>query len=194
ARPDGVIISSIFIFCVLTLSAISRFFRATEIRIEEITFVDEASAQLWPLISGKKCHLVPLKPNAATECYTLKKREIEILYKITEPVAFVQVHLLDNRSDFFSPLKIKITRHNSDFIVHVQGAVAVANSLAYLSELLDPISIFLGLTRRNLMLQALKYLLWGEGEVGLVVYAILLRYWKWTPEDDVRPRIFLLSD
>ena len=29
---------------------------------------------------------------------------------------------------------------------------------------------------------------------ALPVYAILLRYWEWTPEEDVRPLIFLMSD
>jgi hypothetical protein len=28
----------------------------------------------------------------------------------------------------------------------------------------------------------------------LMVYTILLRYWEWTPYDDVRPLIFLMSD
>ena len=60
--------------------------------------------------------------------------------------------------------------------------------------MLDPISIFLGLTRLNLVTQALKYLFLGEGETGLMVYMILQRYWEWTPEDDVRPLIFLMSD
>ena len=27
-----------------------------------------------------------------------------------------------------------------------------------------------------------------------LVYAILLRYWEWTSEEDVRPLIFLMSD
>ena len=44
------------------------------------------------------------------------------------------------------------------------------------------------------MAQASRYLLFGEGEIGLVVYTILLRYWDWTLEEDVRPRIFLMSD
>jgi hypothetical protein len=39
--------------------------------------------------------------------------------------------------------------------------------------------------------QAVRYLLFGEGETGLMVYTILLRYWDWTPEEDVRPLIFL---
>ena len=42
--------------------------------------------------------------------------------------------------------------------------------------------------------QAFKYLLFGEGEIGVLVYEILVRYWESTPEDDVRPLIFLMSD
>jgi len=44
------------------------------------------------------------------------------------------------------------------------------------------------------MTQAMRFLLFGEGEVGLLVYKILLRYWDYTPEEDVRPCIFLMSD
>jgi hypothetical protein len=52
----------------------------------------------------------------------------------------------------------------------------------------------LGLTRHNLMTQSLRYVFWGEGETGLMVYKILLIYWEWTPEEDIRPLIFLMSD
>lgn len=44
------------------------------------------------------------------------------------------------------------------------------------------------------MTQALRYLLWGEGETGLMLYAVLVRYWESTAEEDVRPLIFLISD
>lgn len=44
------------------------------------------------------------------------------------------------------------------------------------------------------MTQSLRYLFWGEGEIGLMVYAILVRYWNWTPSADVRPTIFLISE
>lgn len=74
------------------------------------------------------------------------------------------------------------------------GAVAIANSIAYLSELLDPIGIVLGLTRRNLMHQSLNYPFWGEGEVGLLVYSILVRYWEFTNRIAPRPLIFLMSE
>jgi len=71
---------------------------------------------------------------------------------------------------------------------------AVADTIAFVSEAIDPISIFIGLTRRDLMAQAVRYLLFGAGETGLVVDTILLRNWDWTPKEDVRPLIFLLSD
>jgi hypothetical protein len=39
-----------------------------------------------------------------------------------------------------------------------------------------------------------RFLFFGEGETGLLAYAIFLRCWRSTAEDDVRPRIHLLSD
>jgi hypothetical protein len=106
----------------------------------------------------------------------------------------VHVHLLDNRSEFVAPLQVRVTRREEAYIIEVSQAIAIANTIAYVSELLDPISIFLGLTRQNLMTQALRYVLLGEGETGLMVYTILVKYWESTPEDDVRPLIFLMSD
>ncbi len=66
------------------------------------------------------------------------------------------------------------------------GALAVANTIACLSQLLDPVSIVLGLTHRNLMKQSLAYLIWGEGETGLAFYSILVRRWELT-ERNTRP-------
>ena len=93
-----------------------------------------------------------------------------------------------------APLCVEVRREGDHYLIEVFGAIAIANTIAYVSELLDPISIFLGLTRQHLMTQAFKFLLWGEGETGLLVYRILLRYWESTPQEDVRPLIFLMSE
>jgi hypothetical protein len=76
------------------------------------------------------------------------------------------------------------------------GAVAIANTIAYVSEAIDPISIFIGLTTtRHMMAQAVRYLFFGEGETRT--------YCLHHPDcaigtgrlrKDVRPRIFLMSD
>jgi hypothetical protein len=123
-----------------------------------------------------------------------KKAEIVRHYNVRGPFLFLHVNLLDNRSEFSAPLEVSLQKEGNDYVGEVSGAVAVANTIAFISEAIDPISIFIGLTRRDLMAQAVRYLLFGEGETGLMVYAILLRYWHWTPEEDVRPLIFLMSE
>ncbi len=104
------------------------------------------------------------------------------------------MYLRDNRSEFSAPLEVTVRREDDDYVVDARGAIAIANTIAYISEAIDPVSIFIALTRRDLMSQAIRYVLFGEGETGLIVYTILLRYWQWTPEEDVRPLIFLMSD
>ncbi len=191
-RPDGVIIASFFITIIIVLSALSRYRRATELRVSEIKLVDDQSLKLWPLLVGKKVNAVPLRTsNQAAR--VRKEREIRKYYHISGPMAFIHVNLIDDRSEFLAHLRVRVRQEGENFVVEVFGAVAIANTIAYLSELIDPITLFLGLARQNLVTQALRYLIWGEGEVGLMVYTILLRYWEST-KDVVRPIIFLMSE
>ena len=192
-RPDGVIIASIFIAGVLICSGISRYLRSTELRVSEVTFADDETARLWQGLTGKKVNLVPLRTNtpAARE---RKSVELRTYYAPRGPLAFIHVNLLDNRSEFLAPLRVRVTQQRDDYVIEVSGAIAIANTIAYVSELVDPISIFLGLTRQNLMTQSLRFLIFGEGETGLLVYTILLKHWESTIEEDIRPLIFLMSE
>ena len=132
--------------------------------------------------------------DSSEEARRRKRAQIARHYKAKGPFLFLHVNLLDNRSEFQAPLELTLRKEGDDYVGEVYGAPAIANTIAYISESIDPISIVLGLTRRDLMGQAVRYLLFGEGETGLMVYTILLRYWDWTPEEDVRPLIFLMSD
>jgi hypothetical protein len=192
-RPDGIIIASIFIFTMLTVSAFSRYQRSTELRVSGMVFTDHESEVLFERLKNKLVHLVPIRGDSY-RFRERKAREIHAHYKVRGPLAFVHVRLLDNRSEFFSPIALSVQREGENYVIHVTQAVAIANTIAYISELLDPISILLGLSRKNLMTQSLRFLLLGEGETGLMVYTILVRYWEWTPEEDVRPIIYLMSD
>ena len=192
-RPEGVIISSVFVLSILSFSGISRYLRASELRVSEMSFVDQNSAELWTTMVGKKVNLVPYSA-VDTLAMSRKAAGIRRHYSVSGPLAFIHVNLLDNRSEFVAPLRVQVKKVEENFRIEVSGAIAIANTIAYVSELLDPLSIFLQLTRQNLMGQSLRYILWGEGEVGLMVYQILLRYWEWTPPGDVRPLIFLMSE
>ena len=192
-RPDGVIIGTIFTLLLMLACGISRSMRSMEFRIPYGFFLDEESRTLTNVVRGKKVHLVPIK--RSTEAQRRRKRaEIVQHFKVNGPFLFLHINLLDNRSEFSAPLDVKVWMEGDDYVAEIYGAVAIANTIAFVSEAIDPISIFISLTRRGLMGQAIRYLLFGEGETGLMVYAILLRYWEWTPEDDVRPLIFMMSD
>jgi hypothetical protein len=192
-RPDGLIIGSIFTVLLMLACAVSRSMRAMEIRIPYGFFVNVESWSLGPELRGKKVHLVPMT-TSTLEDRRRKKAGISRHFKVAGPFLFVHVNLLDNRSEFAAPLEVDLWKEDGDYVAEVYGAVAIANTIAFVSESIDPITIFISLTRRSLTGQAIRYLLFGEGETGLMVYAILLRYWEWTPEEDVRPLIFLMSD
>jgi hypothetical protein len=192
-RPDGLIIGSIFTLLLMVACGVSRSMRSMEIRIPYGFFASVESWRLGPELRGKKVHLIPVKTSSA-EDRRRKKTEIARHFNVCGPFLFLHINLIDNRSEFAAPLEVNLRKEDGDYVAEVYGAVAIANTIAFVSESVDPISIFLSLTRRSLTGQAIRYLLFGEGETGLMVYAILLRYWDWTPEEDVRPLIFLMSD
>jgi hypothetical protein len=192
-RPDGLVIGTVFTLLLMISCGISRSMRAIELRVPHGYFADVESWRLGPELRGKKVHLVPTG-TSSPEDRRKKRAEITRHYHVRGPFLFLHVNLLDNRSEFSAPLELKLWKENGDYVAEVYGAIAIANIIAYVSEAIDPISILIGLTRRDLMGQALRFLLFGEGETGLLVYAILLNYWKWSPQEDVRPFIFLMSE
>ncbi|HET7293844.1 MAG TPA: hypothetical protein VFM88_15575 [Vicinamibacteria bacterium] len=192
-RPDGLIIGSIFTLALMVASGMSRSLRSVELRVPHGYFTDAESWRMGPELVGKKVHLVPIRTSSA-EARHAKRAELARHYSVRGPFLFLHVNLLDNRSEFSAPLEVTLRKEGDDYVGEVYGAIAIANTIAFVSEAIDPISIFIGLTRRDLMAQAVRYLFFGEGETGLMVYTILLRYWDWTTEEDVRPLIFLMSD
>ena len=192
-RPDGLIIGAILTLLLMLASGLSRSLRSVELRISEGFFADIESWEIGPELRGKKVHLVPIK-SSSVDARNKKREEIARHYNVRGPFLFLHVNLLDNRSEFSAPLEAMIRKEGNDYFAEVYGAIAIANSLAFVSECIDPISVFIGLTRRDLMTQAVRFILFGEGETGLMFYTILLRYWDSTPPGDVRPLIFLMSD
>jgi hypothetical protein len=191
-RTDGILIASAFIGFILIVSAISRYIRSTEIRVEGHYFLDDSSAALWQEMVRARVNVVPvmaLEPDLMER----RRRQVQDCYRAEGPFAFVKVDLLDNRSEFLSPLEVSVTKDGDDYRVSVSQAVARANAIAYLSELLRPRAVFMKLTGQNPMRQSMRYLLLGEGEAGLIVYSVLQHYWEKHPSAN-RPHLFLMTD
>jgi hypothetical protein len=192
-RPDGVYIATLFTLAIILASAASRYARASELRVEELHFVDAESEALWHEMSGKKVNLVPLKATDAKRLRA-KARHVRRYYHSEGPAAFLHVGLNDDRSEFESHLRARVYKEEDSYVIDIEGAVAIANVIAWVSEQIDPIAIYLQLSLENPFRQNFRYLLWGEGETGILVYEVLVKYWHFTPEDDVRPYIFLVSE
>jgi hypothetical protein len=192
-RTDGIIIACFFIMFILTVSGISRYWRAKELRVGGHRFADAESEKLWKIIAAGKVNLVPIGSLDSGMCAARTGKLLKN-YSIGRPLVFVHISLLDNRSEFLSPLVITVRKSGDQYLVEASQAVATANAVAYLSELLHPAAIYIRLSRHNLMRQSFRYFLLGEGETGLMVYTILLHHWEETPEQDERPCIFLMSD
>lgn len=192
-RPDGVYIATLFTLGILAASALSRYARATELRVEDLHFVDEESQRIWEEIRGKKVNLIPLR---ATDAKRLRAKASHVrrYYHAVGQTAFLHVGLADDRSEFEGRLVVRLYREDDHIVIDVEGAVAIANAIAWISEQLDPIAIYLQLSLENPFRQNFKYMIWGEGETGILVYEVLVKYWHATPEDDVRPYIFLVSE
>lgn len=192
-RTDGIVIASFFILFILTLSGISRYWRAKELRVGGHRFADAESERLWKLLVDKKVNMVPTG-SLDVQARAARAAKLRKYYHVDGVLVFVYVRLLDNRSEFLSPLEITVREEAGQYLVEASQAVAKANAVAYLSELLHPAAIYVGLSRQNLMRQSFRYFLLGEGETGLMVYTILQHLWESTPWEDQRPCLFLMSD
>lgn len=192
-RTDGIIIAACFIVFILTVSGVSRYWRATELRVGGHRLADAESERLWNTIAGQKVNMVAASSLEARERIQ-RAAKLRQHYKVDGVLAFVHIRLLDNRSEFLSPLEITVRQENGEYLVEAAQAVAKANAIAYLSQLLRPAAIYVGLSRQNLMRQSFRYFLLGEGETGLMVYTILQHLWEVTHDDSNRPRLFLMSD
>lgn len=160
-------------------------------RVSKFAFVDDASEQLWNSIRNKRVNLVPHHRDDPGYRVELKEK-IQHYYKLEGGIAFLLVKLMDNRSEFYSSLRVKVRREGPDYVIEARGATAIANTIAFLTNELHPISVVLGLTRRNVMKQSLAFVLWGEGETGLLVYSVLVKFWEANPGRD-HPLLFLMS-
>jgi hypothetical protein len=195
-RPEGILIASIFFAVIVVTSSISRWWRTSELRVTSHEFVDEKSQELFESLRGKKIDLVPIQPGNL-DWFRHKEDKIKRYYKETRQFAFISVRLRDDRSEFMAPLTIKVAPidGSNSFHIKVSGAVAIPNTVAYISEQLDPVSIYLGLARKNPMEQAISYVFFGEGEIGMLTYKVLVQYWETHPHEvHTRPNIFLMSE
>jgi hypothetical protein len=169
-RPDGIIIASIFIGCVLAISIFSRLWRAEEMRLKEFRFADDAARMLWTdiCLDGTFHVLVPHRPGQRS--LAEKEAEIRRKHRIPQgvPIVFLEVHYGDT-SDFENAPIIGVRQEGDFFVITAHDCVSVSHTIAQLAMEMtkngSPLDIVFGWSKGNRLKLALDFLLFGRGDV-----------------------------
>jgi hypothetical protein len=169
-RPDGIIIASIFIACVLAISLFSRFWRSEEMRLKEFRFADDAARMLWTdiCLDGTFQVLVPHRPGQRS--LAEKEAEIRRKHRIPQgvPIVFLEVHYGDT-SEFQNAPIIGVRQEGDFFVITAHDCVSVSHTIAQLAMEMtkngSPLDIVFGWSKGNRLKLALDFLLFGRGDV-----------------------------
>ena len=169
-RPDGIIIASIFIGCVLAISIFSRLWRAEELRLKEFRFADDAARMLWTdiCLDGTFQVLVPHRPGQRS--LAEKEAEIRRKHRIPPgvPIVFLEVHYGDT-SEFENAPIIGVRQEGDFFVITAHDCVSVSHTIAQLAMEMtkngSPLDIVFGWSKGNRLKLALDFLLFGRGDV-----------------------------
>lgn len=176
-RPDGVRIAGAFIGVIVLASLWSRWYRASELRVQAFVFEDKQSEALWnELKAAQQRVVIPLRTcDAAARKSAIARNLLHLEVEKTTP-CFLHVTLTEDTSNFSSPIKVRVQKDGPEYIIEVKEAVAVANAIAYVAIELSAEEVVIGLLDSGTpVVNALMYLLFGTGEVGYAVRSIFTK-------------------
>lgn len=179
-RPEGLRISSYFIFGMLFLSFISRALRAYELRIESVHF-DKKALEIIMENPSEPIHLIAHRPDNFNLADYMEKREREEwAHHIgdVENVTFLEIAVMDP-STFRSELIVKGIEVGSQKVLCASGS-AIANDISALAlEIRDMTGtvphVYLDWAAGSPIKNFLAYLFFGQGQVAATTHEVLRR-------------------
>ncbi len=192
-RPDGIIIASIFIACVLGMSIISRIWRSRELRLNEFRFESEGDRMLWTDLcaDGGFRVLIPHRPGSRS--LTEKEIEVRRKHRIPQevPLLFLEVHSGDT-SEFHNTPVISVRQEDERFILVAREVASVSHTIAQIAIELGksgaPLDIVFGWSIGNSLQLAVQFVLFGQGDVPNSVFNLLEQA---IPDSTKRPTVLV---
>ncbi|MFD3507969.1 amino acid transporter [Nocardia sp. NPDC058666] len=195
-RPEGVHLASLFIAAVIVVSLASRVHRAFELRAIEVTFSPEAGALIDAAAATGVIRIVTHdvddhRPEEYDEKERVQRWESHI--PDTDSILFLEVVVADP-SDFNADLRVDAVDVGRHHILTVTAA-AVPNSVAAILFAirdrtgLEP-HVYFEWTEGNPIVNLLRFLFVGEGEVAPVTREIIRRA---EPDQARRPHVHVDS-
>ncbi|TSE00819.1 amino acid transporter [Skermania sp. ID1734] len=195
-RPEGVQVAAFFIVSILTVSFVSRLARAFELRAIEIDFDERAAAFIDDAAGSGTIRIVTHDDAVQTAVeYRAKDRiqRLESHIPDGDPILFLEVHILD-ASEFSTAMHVRGCEDHGYRILRVDSA-AIPNCIAaILLAIRDRTGViphvYFEWTEGNPVVNLLRFLFIGEGEVAPVTREVLRRA---EPEVARRPHVHVDS-
>ena len=190
-RPDGVKIAAFFISTIIFTSLISRIWRSTEVRAENIEMDEQAYNFIAQEIKNK-IRIIAHRPRSSSLSeYFAKEQEVREDNHIpsTDSILFLEIAVSD-ASEFLETIRVEGVRIGDYRILRTRSAAvpnAIAAILLYIRDQTGVIPhAYFGWAEGNPVQYMLRFLLFGEGDTAIVTREVLRRAEK-NPE--LRPAV-----
>ncbi|AFY30893.1 amino acid transporter [Calothrix sp. PCC 7507] len=179
-RPEGIKIAAFFIGTIIITSLVSRVWRSTELRVEQIE-IDETARQFLSQESQGVIRLIANRLNAGdVEEYFLKEKEVREDNHIppNDPILFLEIQVSD-ASEFADVIRVKGVQVGDYRILRAESAAvpnAIAALLFYIRDQTGKIPhAYFGWVEGNPIQYLLRFILFGEGDIAVVTREVLRR-------------------
>ncbi|MEH2293711.1 amino acid transporter [Nostoc sp.] len=179
-RPEGIRIAGFFIGAIIFTSLVSRVWRSTELRTEQIEF-DELASQFLAEESQGAIRLIANRLNKGDVLeYFMKEKEVREDNHIppNDPILFLEIHVSD-ASEFADVIKVKGVQVGDYRILRAESAAvpnAIAALLLYIRDQTGKIPhAYFGWVEGNPIQYLLRFILFGEGDIAVVTREVLRR-------------------
>ncbi|HEY9799929.1 MAG TPA: amino acid transporter [Leptolyngbyaceae cyanobacterium] len=179
-RPEGIRIAGFFIGTIIITSLVSRVWRSTELRVEQIE-IDELAHQFLAEESQGAIRLIANRLSEGNEQeYSAKEKEVRDDNHIppTDPILFLEI-IVSDASDFAEVIKVKGVQVGDYRILRAESAAvpnAIAALLLYIRDQTGKIPhAYFGWVEGNPIQYLLRFILFGEGDIAVVTREVLRR-------------------
>ncbi|MFN8196635.1 MAG: amino acid transporter [Nocardioidaceae bacterium] len=191
-RPDGVKIGACFIVAIIAVSLLSRIFRAFELRTTRVE-LDRTSRTFVRDCARRTIRLVAHDPEtrSAEEYHTkLQRLRRDHDQPVAPDVIFLEVSVTDP-SDFESSVAVHGEVQHGEYRVLTLESSSIPNAIAAVAlairdETRAVPHVYFAWSEGNPLLQLVRFLLFGVGEVAPVTREVLRRA---EPDPRLRPHV-----
>jgi len=177
-RPEGIKIASFFILTIIVASLVSRVWRSTELRVEQIELDDRARQFIKDAAKGTIRIIANRRDKGDIAEYQFKEHEKRTNNHIPlgEPILFFEVTPGD-ASEFAGTLSIRGESVDGYRILRTESPAvpnAIAAFLIYLRDEMGKLPhVYFGWSEGNPISYLLKYIAFGEGDTAPVTHEVL---------------------